>query len=632
MSLAGKLICFTGTLTGKRADAKKAAEAAGAKVGSSVTGKTDILVTGSGVGAAKIQGAQAKGVEVWDEDTFNAAVGGGGSSKAAPAKKAAAKKKAPAKRKAGGGAAAAAPTAAPAKKKAKTSGGGGNIPVDKGLAECGKSIPGASVHEDFAWLGNQVVLQDNANKFYRGQVLVGSGGQAYSWTRWGRVGERGQNGLAGPMGLADAIKHFKSKFKSKSTYAWKGGEADYGDSSKYTVIHEKHSGEQGDKLSAAGLGGEDEDAVPIKYAPATVKGKLAAFVNFVTNADMFKEQLVSMGVDISKMPLGDIDQRTIDSGMGALLEIEAEYKKKRPNKATLMDLSGKFYSYIPHAFGRKVPPVVTSEDVQKKKDMLNIIGDVGAAVQSQKKKKKKKGGKAAKVVTEPAIVDTKYDSLECQLTSVAADSEEFEYVKTYTENTQGYRKCEVTDVFSVGDCANAAEFAKATKKIGNRKLLWHGTNVAVVAAILKSGLRIMPHSGGRVGSGVYLASENGKSAGYCTAQGHDGIMFLVEAALGKQRFITQDGQVSWNDKDPVSAGGFDSCQAVGGTEPNAKQDIEVELDGQKVTVPQGKVAANPACKGGSSFSQSEYLLYKESQVRIRYVIRMKFETAGGSWH
>ncbi len=48
----------------------------------------------------------------------------------------------------------------------------------------------------------------------------------------------------------------------------------------------------------------------------------------------------------------------------------------------------------------------------------------------------------------------------------------------------------------------------------NRRLLWHGTNVAVVAAILKTGLRIMPHSGGRVGRGIYFASECSKSAGY----------------------------------------------------------------------------------------------------------------------
>lgn len=38
--------------------------------------------------------------------------------------------------------------------------------------------------------------------------------------------------------------------------------------------------------------------------------------------------------------------------------------------------------------------------------------------------------------------------------------------------------------------------------------------MAVVAAILTSGLRIMPHSGGRVGKGIYFASENSKSASY----------------------------------------------------------------------------------------------------------------------
>ena len=52
--------------------------------------------------------------------------------------------------------------------------------------------------------------------------------------------------------------------------------------------------------------------------------------------------------------------------------------------------------------------------------------------------------------------------------------------------------------------------------VKNRKLLWHGTNIAVIVAILQGGLRIMPHSGGRLGRGLYFASENGKSAGYGT--------------------------------------------------------------------------------------------------------------------
>ena len=63
---------------------------------------------------------------------------------------------------------------------------------------------------------------------------------------------------------------------------------------------------------------------------------------------------------------------------------------------------------------------------------------------------------------------------------------------------------------------------KAHDLLEHRRLLWHGTNVAVIAAILKSGLRIMPHSGGRVGKGIYFASENSKSACYGEGPGMGG--------------------------------------------------------------------------------------------------------------
>ena len=47
---------------------------------------------------------------------------------------------------------------------------------------------------------------------------------------------------------------------------------------------------------------------------------------------------------------------------------------------------------------------------------------------------------------------------------------------------------------------------EAHAHLGNRRLLWHGTHIVTVAAILKAGLRIMPHAGGRVGRGLYLVS------------------------------------------------------------------------------------------------------------------------------
>lgn len=69
--ISGKLIVFTGTMThGKRQDMEAEAKRLGAKVGNSVTGKTDLLVTGENVGATKITNAKSKGVSVITEDQY----------------------------------------------------------------------------------------------------------------------------------------------------------------------------------------------------------------------------------------------------------------------------------------------------------------------------------------------------------------------------------------------------------------------------------------------------------------------------------------------------------------------------------------------------------------------------------
>lgn len=51
------------------------------------------------------------------------------------------------------------------------------------------------------------------------------------------------------------------------------------------------------------------------------------------------------------------------------------------------------------------------------------------------------------------------------------------------------------------------------------------------------------------------------------------------------------------------------------------QDTQLELDGQRVAVPQGRPMC---CKefSSSTFSQSEYLIYQESQCRLRYLLEV----------
>jgi poly [ADP-ribose] polymerase len=156
------------------------------------------------------------------------------------------------------------------------------------------------------------------------------------------------------------------------------------------------------------------------------------------------------------------------------------------------------------------------------------------------------------------------------------------------------------------------------EELDNRKLLWHGTNVAVVAAICKTGLRIMPHSGGRVGKGIYTASENGKSINYMGwASGGRGVMFLTEVALGKEHSITKDDSSL-----KAAPKGFHSIVARGQKEPDPKHDTTFKYEGVDVIVPQGKpIAMKQYAK--SSFDQSEYLVYEESQIRLRYAVEVK---------
>ena len=102
-------------------------------------------------------------------------------------------------------------------------------------------------------------------------------------------------------------------------------------------------------------------------------------------------------------------------------------------------------------------------------------------------------------------------------------------------------------------------------------------------------------------------------------------MFLAEAALGKEHHIVRD------DPSLIKApSGFQSVVAKGRSEPSSSQDAQLQLDDHDVQVAQSKPEQTSDYKD-SNFMQSEYLLYQESQARMRYMLTMKFSHAG-CWH
>ena len=71
LPLQGKTIVFTGAMQhGSRQEMEKQAKLLGAKPGKSVTGKTDILVTGQRVGPAKLNKAKDAGIKIMNEQEY----------------------------------------------------------------------------------------------------------------------------------------------------------------------------------------------------------------------------------------------------------------------------------------------------------------------------------------------------------------------------------------------------------------------------------------------------------------------------------------------------------------------------------------------------------------------------------
>ena len=88
---------------------------------------------------------------------------------------------------------------------------------------------------------------------------------------------------------------------------------------------------------------------------------------------MFKSAMKKFDIDVKKMPLGKLSKTQIAKGFEVLEEIEEELKKTKPANAKLQEISSKFYTVIPHDFGRNRPPTISDcETLQKKYDMLTV--------------------------------------------------------------------------------------------------------------------------------------------------------------------------------------------------------------------------------------------------------------------
>ncbi|KAJ0068454.1 hypothetical protein NL108_008406 [Boleophthalmus pectinirostris] len=435
------------------------------------------------------------------------------------------------------------------------------------------------VYEDYDCLLNLTNIAKNNNKFYVIQVRKEGPDCFHTWTSWGRVGYKGQNISSNFTTVGEAIEKFEKKFKDKIGTNWSDRDNFVSHPGKYTLI------DVDGEVKVESMDG----------SLCTSDKPTQELMELIFSNDMFKKAMEEMNL---APPLDKLSEKQIMKGSKVLKEIEHALNQTS-EPSNLEELSSEFYTNIPHDFGNSRPPTIDSKEIiEKKKEMLLVLKDIKLA------KRLKLETANAQEVSQP--VNQRI------LTLLDKTSERYKIIENYLKQTKGSdSNPKIINVWEVNQPTEGERF-RENHHLENRRLLWHDTNIAVVAAILKNGLRIKPHSGRQ---GIYFASEYGKCKLHTF--NNKGIMFLYEVVLGEEHTITTDNSSLMNPPD-----GFNSVVARGRVEPDPSQDVFITLDGKKVAVPQGP-AIEQSQYQNSSFHNSEYRIYKESQCCIRYLLLLK---------
>ncbi|KAG0240938.1 Poly [ADP-ribose] polymerase 2 [Actinomortierella wolfii] len=488
------------------------------------------------------------------------------------------------------------------------------------------------VDEEVAWYArlNQTEITSNKNKFYMVQLLKHNTRTEYAvFTHWGRVGESGQkatNQFGDNLEAAKAF--FDKKFRDKSSNRWADRDNFVKRPGKYFLLPpddgDDDEEEKEGKASASNKGKAKVEE--IKIPESKLHPKVQDLVSMIFNTSMMLNQMKELDYDADKMPLGKLAKATIHQGYGVLKKIAEEIDNKEfafRDQHRLAALSSEFYTVIPHSFGRRTPPVInTSEALKRKLEMLESLSEIEEAQKIMKDNKKEE-----EELTENPL-DIQFRSLKLnRLEPMDRNSERFKLIETFTKNSHGKTHSsyglEILEVFDLDregeqDRFEASDFAKNE----NRRLLWHGSRMTNYVGILSQGLRIAPPeapvTGYMFGKGVYFADCVSKSANYCYPNRHDnvGLMLLCEVALGDQlELIDADYYADQNCKKNQKL----STKGLGRTVPDPAGDIDID-NGVKLQL--GKLVDSKV--NGAYLQYNEMIVYDVSQIKMRYLVKMKF--------
>ncbi|KAL8760361.1 MAG: hypothetical protein Q9184_003383 [Pyrenodesmia sp. 2 TL-2023] len=515
-----------------------------------------------------------------------------------------------------------------------------NIPIDEGFRGPGN----VSVYVDddgiiYDAALNQTNIGGNNNKFYRVQLLgESSSGHYYAHTRWGRVGDFGQMKSMGPMSFEAALKEFEKKFKDKSGLKWedRGEPAKKG---KYTFIEKNY---EDDSDEDEPVKKEEDDKEEDKKIESKLPKQTQRLIELIFNQNHFNSVLEDIGYDREKLPLGKLSKATLKQGFQHLNELAslikhpslAETKHEMSQEEAIEDFSNKYYSTIPHNFGRNRPIPINNQDILRGEiALLDTLSDMEVANKIMKTTTDKK--KEAEAVN---MLDKRFEELKMdEMTPLEHKSDEYKMLADYLVKSAGQThgvRYRLEDIFRIERNGEQKRFEKSKfSKLhkSDKRLLWHGSRTTNFGGILSQGLRIAPSeapvNGYAFGKGVYLADISTKSAQYCQPgmSGNTGLLLLVEAELGAPMYEIPTGD--YNAQEQAKKQNCISTLGVGRTAPQGWMDADgVHENLTGVTMPDVSkgIGDNKAANANGYLMYNEYICYDVAQLKLKYLFRVGF--------
>ncbi|EDQ88218.1 uncharacterized protein MONBRDRAFT_26401 [Monosiga brevicollis MX1] len=436
-----------------------------------------------------------------------------------------------------------------------------------------------------------MTLVDNktgTNSFYKLQLLQHDASRAYYLFRaWGRVNtERGGSKLQSCHGLSQAKTAFQDLFQEKSGNVF--GETPYQKvPNHFFPLDVQYAGTSGSK---AGFG-----------ETSTLPKPVLELLRLIGDEKLMSNALLEMSIDTTKMPLGALSKRQLQEAYSVLTTIsellEADLSQSEL-ELRLSSATNRFYTLVPHDFGEDRPPLIDSVvAIREKTALVETLIEMAVAMALLR------GTDAETGASDPA--DALYARLHTKMQPLESSSDIHKMICKYIRNTHAAThrsyKLRVDEVFEIAREGEAERFQEKFSHVENRKLLWHGSRLTNFCGILSQGLRIAPPeapvTGYMFNKGIYFADMCSKSANYCHASRNasTGLLLLAEVPLG---------------------------ESVVKTSADCNIRLPKGKDG-RVTVPLGK--ATSADVSRTDLLYNEYIVYDESQVQLRYLVRCTFD-------